>query len=91
MTTKFNYLTEEEAKKFSREEANLQIAIGIQTCKTREEVCNLLEDIRLHERILLFDGLEEKTKAIEKKITDIENQVKEKMNSLKSEEVNYIG
>lgn len=87
---RFNYLTEEEARKFTREEANLQISFGLQTCKTKEEVCKLLDDVREHERILLFDSIEEKTKAIEKKIVEIENQVKEKMNKMKSDDVNYI-
>ena len=56
-----NYLTEEELK-MNRKLVNLQIALGLQTCKTKGEVSRLLDDIREHERrqmIKLISGKEE--------------------------------
>lgn len=44
-----NYLSEAELK-FSRKEVNLQIALGLKTCKSVKDVCGLLDDIREHER-----------------------------------------
>ena len=46
---KYNYLTSDEAN-MSNEEINLQISLGLQSCKTKKDVCDLLEDIRTHER-----------------------------------------
>ena len=41
---KLNYLTEEEVKKLTLEEALLQLALGLQTCDTRKDVVELLKD-----------------------------------------------
>ena len=46
---KYNYLTSDEAN-MSNEGINLQISLGLQSCKTKKDVCDLLEDIRTHER-----------------------------------------
>ena len=46
---KYNYLTSDEAN-MSNERINLQISLGLQSCKTKKDVCDLLEDIRTHER-----------------------------------------
>jgi len=47
---KWFYLTEAEAK-MSSEEVDLQITLGLQSCKTKNDVLNLLKDVRQHERI----------------------------------------
>ncbi len=47
-----NYLTEAELE-LSREEVNLQIVLGLESCTTKEDVCQLLDDIRAHERHVL--------------------------------------
>lgn len=44
---------------FDRESANLQAVLGLQTCKTKGEACEILNDIRLHERIKLLASLGE--------------------------------
>jgi len=43
-----NYLTEKEME-MSRDEVNLQIVLGLQSCETKEDVCHLLDDVREHE------------------------------------------
>ena len=52
------YFTKEELE-FPREEANLQAVLGIQTCKTKGDVCHILNDIRLHEKYKLLAELKE--------------------------------
>lgn len=42
------YLTPEEME-YSREDANMQIAFAIQSCKTIQDVMYLLDEIRKHE------------------------------------------
>ncbi len=54
-----HYLTTSELE-LSREEVNLQIALGLESCKTKEDVCELLEDVRAHERYLLRDFMKTK-------------------------------
>lgn len=44
---------------FDRESANLQAILGLQTCKAKGEACEILNDIRLHERIKLLASLGE--------------------------------
>ena len=58
---KWNYLTDTESK-MKPDLVDLQIVLGLQTCKTKEDVLKLLKDVRQHERL---------QKEIEKK----ENQV----------------
>ena len=43
------YLTNDEMK-MGRREVNLQIALGLKSCKTIKDVCDLLNDVRKHER-----------------------------------------
>ena len=50
---KLNYLTDEEFKTLSREEIDLQIALGLRSCKTLKDVTELLEDLRQHEKYLI--------------------------------------
>jgi len=47
---KWNYLTEKEAEMQS-DLVDLQIVLGLQTCKTKGDVLELLKDVRQHERI----------------------------------------
>lgn len=57
--TKWNYLTDKEAE-MSRDLVDFQIAIGLQTCETKGDVMELLQDVRQHERLLIkvyLDGL----------------------------------
>jgi len=46
---KLNYLTPNDLT-LTREEVNLQLTLGLQTCKTKKDVCDLLNDVRFHER-----------------------------------------
>ena len=46
---KLNYLTPEEFK-MSKDEVNMQVVLGLQSCKTKKDVSDLLDDIRAHER-----------------------------------------
>lgn len=50
MRLKWFYLTEKEAKMDS-DSVDLQIVLGLQTCKTKQDVLNLLKDVRQHERL----------------------------------------
>jgi hypothetical protein len=54
---KLNYLTKKEAK-MTDKEINLQIVLGLQSCETKEDVCNLLDDVRACERKRLLEELE---------------------------------
>ncbi|MBE3095274.1 MAG: hypothetical protein IMZ52_09610 [Actinobacteria bacterium] len=47
---KWNYLTEKEAD-MEPDMVDLQIVLGLQTCKTKKDVLELLQDVRRHERI----------------------------------------
>lgn len=53
---KLNYLTEKETEMIERE-VNLQIVLGLQSCKTKGDVFNLLNDIRTDERKRLLVDL----------------------------------
>lgn len=53
---KLKYLTEEETK-MSRDDVNMQITLGLQTCKTKADVCELLNDVRIDERKKLLEEL----------------------------------
>lgn len=46
------YLTEDELK-MDRESVNLQIVLGLQSCSSKGEVMELLNEIRKHERLQL--------------------------------------
>jgi len=48
---KFNYMQNEDAS-WDRKTFDLQITLGLQSCKTKKDVLELLEDVRAHERIL---------------------------------------
>jgi len=45
------YLTNDEMK-MGRREVNLQIALGLKSCEIIKEVCDLLNEVRRHERSL---------------------------------------
>lgn len=45
----YSYLTNKEAEMLDSE-VYLQIALGLKSCKKLRDVCDLLHDIRLHER-----------------------------------------
>lgn len=47
---KWHYVTDKEAL-FNPANFDLQIALGLRTCKTIQDVLNLLKDVRQHERI----------------------------------------
>lgn len=48
----YSYLTDKEAE-MSRQAVNMQIILGLQTCKTKGDVEGLLNDIRKHERSIV--------------------------------------
>jgi len=52
---KWNYVTEDEAK-FEPDWFDLQIVLGLQTCKTKGDVLRLLKDVRRHERLQKTKG-----------------------------------
>ena len=47
---KWFYLTEKEAEMDSTL-VDLQIVLGLQTCKTKQDTLNLLKDVRQHEKL----------------------------------------
>ena len=51
---KWNYLTEKEAQ-MDPGLVDLQIAIALQSCVTKKDVMELLQDVRQHERLLVAD------------------------------------
>ncbi len=46
------YLTKEELT-MDRQSVNLQIVLGIPSCNTKGDVCELLDDVREHEKLML--------------------------------------
>jgi len=52
LVEKYNYMTKDE-QKFDRKMFDLQVTLGLQTCKTKGEVVKLLHDVRLHERRMI--------------------------------------
>ena len=48
---KWNYLSEQEAK-MEPKLVDLQIVLGLEYCKTKKDVLELLQDVRQHERTL---------------------------------------
>ena len=58
---KWNYLTEKEAElddfNLLMDGTDLQIVLGLQTCKTKEDVLELLRDVRKHERLYFLGEL----------------------------------
>jgi predicted nucleic acid-binding Zn-ribbon protein len=60
----FKYLTKDEIRMLSRDEVNLQIVIALQTCKTKADACELIDEIRRHERLLLETATVKKTSAL---------------------------
>ncbi len=53
---KLQYLTEKELE-MPKEMVDLQIVLGLQSCKTKSDVVQLLSDAREHERHLLLEEL----------------------------------
>jgi hypothetical protein len=51
--TKLNYLSPKEAE-LPKDMVDLQIVLGLQSCKTKQDVIELLEDVRQHERLTLI-------------------------------------
>ena len=51
-----HYLTEEEFK-MPQKMVDLQVVLGLQSCKSKSDVVELLSDIREHERHLLLEEL----------------------------------
>jgi hypothetical protein len=49
---KYNYLTMEESAMPS-DSVDLQVVLGLQECKTKEDALKLLQDIRKHERFIM--------------------------------------
>ena len=47
---KWNYLTEKEIE-MTPDLVDLQIILGLQTCQKKEDVLELLKDVRQHERL----------------------------------------
>jgi len=52
-----NYLTEDEMQ-MSEDMVDLQIALGLQSCKTKGTAVSLLKDVRMHERLKLIKEIE---------------------------------
>ena len=56
---KWNYLSDEEAK-MKPELVDLQIVLGLQSCKTKKDVMDLLQDVRQHERLILINRIQKR-------------------------------
>ena len=56
-----SYATEEEFK-MDRKSFNLQIVLGLKTCKTKGDVIELFNEVREHERRVLIRTLEGEVK-----------------------------
>jgi|GEM_PF-5925568 hypothetical protein len=54
---KLNYLTEQEFKSLYSEQIDLQIALGLKSCKTLKDVTELLHDVREHQKYLFKEWL----------------------------------
>ena len=52
---KWNYLSEQEAT-MEPNLVDLQIVLGLQSCRTKQDVLNLLKDVRQHERLQIKKG-----------------------------------
>lgn len=52
---KWNYLSEQEAS-MEPNLVDLQIVLGLQSCRTKNDVMNLLKDVRQHERLQIKKG-----------------------------------
>ena len=51
---KWNYLSEQEAK-MEPALVDLQIVLGLEHCKTKKDVLELLRDVRQHERLQIIE------------------------------------
>lgn len=70
---KYNYLTEEEAK-MPADMVDMQITLGLKACTNIKEVRVLLQDIRTHERHLVYhDAGIVNGKAAKRLIDEIDN------------------
>ena len=54
-----HYLTPEDFAMLHTESVDLQVALGLQSCKTLGDVAELLQDIRLHERVRTVNTIKE--------------------------------
>jgi len=68
---KWNYATDKEANILSSDEFDLQIVLGLQSCKTKKDVMDLLKDVRQHERLQLINKTQ---KRLSNTITDVERE-----------------
>lgn len=78
-----NYLTEAELE-LSREEVNLQIATGLESCKTKAEVCELLDDVRAHENYVQKKALREQASQEIQRTLDFMHEMESLYAELKS-------
>ena len=53
---KLNYLSLKETE-MPKDMIDMQIVLGLQSCKTKQDVIELLEDVRQHERLTLIKEL----------------------------------
>jgi len=51
---KWNYLSEQEVK-MEPALVDLQIVLGLQSCRTKKDVLNLLKDVRQYERLQIIE------------------------------------
>jgi len=62
---KWNYLSEQEAK-MEPDLVDLQIVLGLQSCKTKKDVLELLQDVRQHERLQIIEQQKKKKNIIKR-------------------------
>jgi len=68
---KWNYATDKEAQTMTPTEFDLQIVLGLQSCKTKKDVMDLLKDVRQHERLQLANKWQ---KSLHENTTDEERE-----------------
>jgi len=68
---KWNYATDKEAQSLKPNEFDLQIVLGLQSCKTKKDVMTLLKDVRQHERLQLANKWQ---KNLQENTTDEEKE-----------------
>ena len=59
LENRLHYLTPEDFAKLHTESIDLQVVIGLQSCKTLGDAAELLQDIRLHERVKTVNTIKE--------------------------------
>ena len=70
MRMNWNYLSEQEAK-MEPDLVDLQIVLGLEHCKTKKDVLELLQDVRQHERLQI---IEQRRKSISNELTQDEKE-----------------